>query len=293
MADCNSHVMRAGGHLPVTAVIMAAAALAGCAPPNEPYTKDVHDARASVTSSRPSSVTSEDPASTPKTTPVPDDVENAMLIPSPGQTLRVGGDTNARVTGRDGDFRSGSCRIDTPLPEGYPPPTPPGAIDLKTYPVVRVAEVDGSGSPDRGMNRAFWPLFNHIKKHDIAMTSPVEMRYRGLGSSNAGLPESWSMGFLYRTRDLNDTGRDGDVVVRDTEAVTVVAVGLKGDYSMSLVKRGMARLEDWLADHPEWEVAGGWRSLYYNGPSLMWWNKWAEVQVPVRRSQAAVEAPRS
>lgn len=207
------------------------------------------------------------------------------LVPAAGRSIRVGGDPSIRVTGRDGDFRSGSCRIDTPLPEGYPPPTPPGAIDIKSYPAVRLAEIDGSGSPDRGMNRAFWPLFNHIKKHNIAMTSPVEMQFRGLDATNSARPESWSMAFLYRTRDMNQKGKDGEVIVRDAPSVTVLAVGLKGDYSMSLVTRGMERLEDWLADHPEWKVAGEWRALYYNGPSLVWWNKWAEVQVPVRREE--------
>jgi len=90
------------------------------------------------------------------------------------------------------------------------------------------------------------------------------------------------MAFLYRTAEQNATGTEGEVVVRDAEPVTVVAIGMKGDYGMKLVERGAKEIEDWLAANPEWEAAGGWRSLYYNGPSLDFWNKWAEVQIPVR-----------
>jgi hypothetical protein len=196
----------------------------------------------------------------------------------------------AAITGASGDYRSGPCRIDTPLPDGYPAPTPPGAIDLKTYPSVRLAEVAGSGNPDRGMNKTFWPLFNHIKKHDIAMTSPVEMTYSGMSADAASQPQAWSMAFLYRTPDMNAPGVEGNVTVRDAQPVTVLAVGLKGDYSMSLVERGRGTLEAWLEANPGWEPAGDWRSLYYNGPSLFYWNKWAEVQLPVRPAKAGGSA---
>lgn len=207
----------------------------------------------------------------------------SLDAPEPGSSVRIGGDLAATTSGSDADYRAGACRVDTPLPVGYPAPTPPGAIDLKTYPSVRLAEVAGAGDPDSGMNRTFWPLFNHIKGHDIAMTSPVEMSYRGMKGSDRPAPESWSMAFLYRQPGLNRTGVEGRVVVRDSDPVTVIAFGLKGSYSMSLVHRGMEQIEDWFAANPEWEAAGDWRALYYNGPTLFWWNKWAEVQIPVRR----------
>ncbi len=204
--------------------------------------------------------------------------------PPTGSSTRVGGDLAARTTGTDANYRAGVCSVDTPLPVGYPPPTPPGSIDLKTYPSVRLAEVAGAGNPDRGMNKTFWPLFNHIKGHGIAMTAPVEMNYRGMETSDRPAPESWSMAFLYRQPELNKTGVEGPIVVRDSDPVTVIAVGLKGSYSMSHVQRGMRLIEEWLAANPEWEAAGDWRTLYYNGPALFWWNKWAEVQLPVRNS---------
>ena len=219
----------------------------------------------------------------------------ALIAPAPGASIRVGGARDAVVSGSDGNYRAGACHIDSPLPAGYPLPTPPDAIDLKSYPPVRLAEVSGAGDPDAGMGRTFWPLFNHIKRHDIAMTSPVEMNYRGLRASDPRKPDSWSMAFLYRRPDLHETGIEGQVVVRDSGPITVVAVGMKGDYSMALVQRGMRTLEDWLATNPQWEIAGDWRALYYNGPALFWWNKWAEVQVPLRPSQTqqATRAPQA
>jgi len=77
-------------------------------------------------------------------------------------------------------------------------------------------------------------------------------------------------------------GTEGSVVVRDAQPVTVVAMGMKGDYSMGLVRSGRAYLEAWLLANPSWVIVGDWRALYYNGPQLRFWNKWAEVQVPVK-----------
>ena len=201
------------------------------------------------------------------------------VAPGSGQLLRVGGDLDKEISGTDGAYSCGPCDIDTPLPAGYPKPTPPGAIDLKTYPVVRRAEVAGTGDPDSGMNGAFWPLFNHIKKHDIAMTSPVEMNY---GDESESKSREWSMAFLYREREMNATGTEGKVVVKDAQSLTVLSIGMKGNYSSDLVARGEKELDAWLAAHPQWKRTGGVRALYYNGPALMWWNKWAEVQVEVR-----------
>lgn len=212
--------------------------------------------------------------------PTKDELAKAAL-PGPGESRRVGGDLRTSVTRKGETFRWGPCVIDTALPVGYPEPTPPGAIDLKTYPSVRRAVVSGKGTPNGGMNKAFWPLFNHIKEKNIAMTSPVEMDY-----ATASAPEvsksDWSMAFLYRTPELNGTGTDGKVEVVDAPPVTVVAVGVKGDYGTGLVAKGAVLIEAWLVENPQWEAAGNWRSLYYNGPALDFWNKWGEVQMPVR-----------
>lgn len=198
----------------------------------------------------------------------------------------MGGDLAAVSAFANGEFRSGACRITTPLPEGYPAPTPPGAIDLKRYPLVRRAEIGGTISPDWGMNFAFFPLFNHIKRRDIAMTSPVEMNYQGLGAVGAEKPSSWTMSFVYRTPEQGAAGvdpKDERVRIEDIPPMTVVAVGMRGPYKMNRMNRGIAQLREWLAQQSEWEVGGEPRALFYNGPEASSRDLWSEVQIPVRR----------
>ncbi len=113
----------------------------------------------------------------------------AAAVPAPGQTVRLGGNKEVVSERKGADWVSGTAAITTPLPEGYPAPTPPGAIELKTYPSLRRAEFRAeTNNSDIGMNVAFFPLFNHIKRRDIAMTSPVEMDYSGLSVTGKPLP---------------------------------------------------------------------------------------------------------
>ncbi|MDY7110259.1 MAG: heme-binding protein [Planctomycetota bacterium] len=197
----------------------------------------------------------------------------------------MGGDLTVRVIVNDGRYFCDPCRIESPLPAGYPAPTPPGAIELKRYPTVRRAEVSGGGDPDRGMSRGFWPLFQHIRKRDIAMTSPVEVDYHDWSSEDQA--SAWTMSFLYRTADLGPTGRDGIVTVTDAEPVTVLALGLRGAYDLDRISQDIDQLRTWLASQDEWEAAGDLRAFYYNGPYVPDRKKWSEAQIPVRRKPGA------
>lgn len=141
-------------------------------------------------------------------------------------------------------------------------------------------------TPDWGMDFAFFPLFNHINRRDIAMTSPVEMNYDGLGEPGTTKPTGWTMSFLYRTPELGPEGmdpKDDRILVEDLPPVTVVAIGMRGPYKLDRVKTGLATLRGWLASQPEWEEAGKSRALFYNGPEVRPRDKWLEVQLPVRR----------
>lgn len=217
--------------------------------------------------------------------------EDPNPVRTPDLVTRVGGDMKAQIEVRGGEFRYGPSRIESPLPEGYPEPTPPGAIDLKRYPTVRRAEYVSSGSPGFGMNMGFFPLFNHIKRNDIAMTSPVEMDYRDLFDPESGkqIPKesmSWTMSFLYRTAELAPAGkdkRDSKVLVTDRPALEVLSIGMNGPYGTGVVEKGLTLLHGWLKDHPEYEIAGEPRAFHYNGPYISNRNKWSEVQLPVRR----------
>lgn len=208
------------------------------------------------------------------------------------QVQRVGGDMTAKAEFADPSWRYDKMAITTPLPQGYPAPTPPGAIELKKYPGVRRAQVSRTGLPDVGMNIGFWPLFQHIQRREIAMTSPVEMEYSGVaargpdapGREYASTSGDWTMSFLYRTPDMGRLGADkGGVEVVDVGPLTVLSVGFRGAYGVERVEEGLFKLEQWLAGQSEWERAGEPRALYYNGPERRGGLKWGEIQVPVRR----------
>lgn len=211
--------------------------------------------------------------------------------PEPGASVRLVGDASVRPTRLEsGEYRLTDMGmvIEAPLPDGYPAPTPPGMIELKTYPVVRRAEYTAKGSSNFGMNVGFWPLFNHIKEREIAMTSPVEMDYRPAGERTPLEPMkdaegSWTMSFLYRSADLGPTGQDGRVKVVDNPELTVVSIGMRGGYGMGQVNAGLEELQKWFAGQDQWEPAGDPRGLNYNGPQVPMRSKWSEVQVPVRR----------
>ncbi|MFG0274039.1 MAG: heme-binding protein [Phycisphaerales bacterium] len=217
--------------------------------------------------------------------------ELAQTPPAPGNAVHLAGAEVA--VERDGDvIRSGRAIVDTPLPDGYPMPTAPGAIALKTYPVVRRAEITSSTNMALGTNAAFWPLFMHIKNRDIAMTSPVEMDLVGMTGEPGDAPEAWTMSFLYRTPDLGPTGEAGSVTVVDAPPVTVVAVGFTGSADVRSVGLRLGELEEWVeANLPAWEQAGEPRLLQYNGPNIPRRDRWGEVQIPVRPRAAEQDAP--
>lgn len=221
--------------------------------------------------------------------------------PQEGQAIRVGGDMDAQAElAPDGSFRFGRCLIDTPLPEGYPAPTPPGAIEIKRYPLVRRAQVTGTSTPDLGSNIAFFPLFNHIKSRDIAMTSPVEMDFKPEDKEppEGGdvRPAQWTMSFLYRKPEQGPLGNDKDrtsVTVVDAPPVTVISLGVQGPYGYQRMRKEWRKLEKWLSEQTTFEAAGSPRALYYNGPDRRNADKWAEVQIPIVRRAAKPESESS
>jgi len=212
-----------------------------------------------------------------------------LTAPKAGTVVRILGDAPAPVLEGENWF-AGKCEIEAPLPQGYPPPTPPECIEIKTYPVVRRAEFAGNGPTSIGMGNGFWPLFNHIKDRDIAMTSPVEMDYRGMTADNGQLTAeqgSWTMSFLYRQREQGPEGQaERGVRVQDNPETTVISIGMMGGYGMNRVNQGLEKLRDVLAKQDRWVAAGDPRSLSYNGPQIGFKRRWSEVQIPVKPRNA-------
>jgi hypothetical protein len=205
-------------------------------------------------------------------------------VRTPKIVKRVGGNRDAAIQVVDGVYRFEQAMIESPLPDGYPEPTPFGAIDIKEYPSVRRAELTSKDDSGSGMVAGFFPLFNHIKKRDIPMTAPVEMDYPGLYTDfmkdEPGAEGETKMSFLYRSSTQGPVGEDGKIVVRDAAPVTVLSVGARGAFDAA---KEFDSLRTWLKAQEEWEVAGDPRMFVYNGPFIDPEWRWSEVQVPVRR----------
>lgn len=155
-------------------------------------------------------------------------------------------------------------------PKGFPAPGVVGKVIVKTYPSHRLARVEDNAGSDNSM---FMKLFNHIKRNDIAMTSPVQM-----GENRK------SMAFLYGTSELGLPGpdpKDPSVIVEDIPEIQVISVGLRGSYSKTTTEKGIKLLREWLASHPEWKESGSPRTLGYNSPFVPSFLKYSETQIPI------------
>ena len=165
------------------------------------------------------------------------------------------------------------------LPEGLPGFQALDELELRHYPGYRMVRTGMKG----GTMGAFWPLFTHIKEHEIAMTTPVQIDY---GQQGERLREV-SMAFLYGSPALGEAGADGKVEVVDVPATVVLTIGSRGYDRPARVAELRARIDAWLAQHPEWQAAGEMRTMGYNSPSVAAERRYFEVQLPVQPRQAA------
>lgn len=178
-----------------------------------------------------------------------------------------------------------------PLPEGFPPPTPDGKIEVKSYPAYRCATYHYQGNLAEAANRAFYPLYQHISSNQISMTAPVETRYPSSTLETAGLLDAQgeaSVSFLYRGTNIYPAAINNNIQIEDISPMTVVSLGLKGGYSYQNYREGLARLENWLRQHPEYEIAGSPRRFFYDGPYIPDALKRSEIQVPIRPNSLQV-----
>ncbi|MCE5328083.1 MAG: heme-binding protein [Planctomycetaceae bacterium] len=181
------------------------------------------------------------------------------------------------------EAREFQIKEESPLPDGWPRPSLPGLIRVKTYPPVRSAWVR---DPEK-RNRQFMVLFRHIQDQQIAMTAPVVMEYSPSAAENpAKMDSAQAMAFLYRRTSQGQAGQAGAVVVGDERRLQVVSVGRKGSYGEANFRRALTDLRQWLSTHPHWRPAGPPRVLAYNSPFMLFWQKYSEVQLPIEPAGA-------
>jgi hypothetical protein len=166
--------------------------------------------------------------------------------------------------------------MEAEMPTGFPAPTPVDEVEVKQYPAYRMAQTSTDG------NGAFWTLFNHIKRNDIAMTAPVEMSHE---SNDSAEPAERSMAFLYGNRSLGKTGSDGSVRVVDVPPQTVISTGVRGDRTREKILSAQRRLREWMdSNSTRYQPAGELRVMGYNSPFVPSKRRYFEVQIPVRSS---------
>ncbi|MCE9591908.1 MAG: heme-binding protein [Planctomycetes bacterium] len=189
------------------------------------------------------------------------------------------------------------------LPRGFPAPGPVGAVIVKNYPAYRAAVVrqDRAQNERAQQSSMFGVLFKHIKKNGITMTAPVEMTYESStelienttpatkpASATPSSSRPVAMAFLYGQPEWGKPGADGAVDVVDVPAMTVVSVGVRGNYNTKNFDSALSKLTAYLSDKAGlYQAVGPPRYLGYNSPFVPWFLRIGEVQIPVKESQAS------
>lgn len=177
--------------------------------------------------------------------------------------------------------------VSAPLTEGFPPPTPAGKIEVKEYPAYRSGTVNYEGRLSQATGAAFESLYRHITSNNISMTAPVEARYPSItlqaghkGTDEQGQAE---VSFLYRYPDIQPQQLTPEIKVKDSAPMTVISVGIQGPYSYASYQQRLEQLSHWLAQHPDYQVAGPPRRFFYDSPFIPDALKRSEVQIPIRK----------
>ncbi len=171
-----------------------------------------------------------------------------------------------------------------PLPDGFPPPTANGEIEIKQYPDYRAATVQVTGSLAEASSRGFSPLFRHISSNDISMTAPVETRYPTATAQGGPASEGEAaVSFLYRSPDIVPREVASNIQVEDIPPMTVVSLGIRGGYGFEHYTDGVQQLQAWLSAHPDYVVSGPPRRFFYDGPYIPDPMKRSDIQIPVQR----------
>lgn len=161
------------------------------------------------------------------------------------------------------------------LPDGFPTYTPPGVIELKSYPRHR-----------RAVAKQFFTLFAHITRNDIAMTAPVRMEFE---QADNGLLEQTSMAFFQGDPTGGVVGidqRDKNVETVEEDARTVISLGHRGLWTRDVIAAGEKRLRDWLEANPDYRAAGNLIVMGYNSPMTPAKQQFIEIQIPVEKLAA-------
>ena len=139
-----------------------------------------------------------------------------------------------------------------------------GAIEIRDYPALVVAEVERTGSRDQAVRAGFGPLARYIFAREregekIAMTAPVTQK---------AASESWTVQFIMPSGyDLSRLPRPAgtDVRLREMPPVRRAAIRFSGWWSDELFTEKDAALRQWL-ERKGLQISGTPTFAYYNDP---------------------------
>ncbi|MFN3259998.1 MAG: SOUL family heme-binding protein [Pikeienuella sp.] len=139
-----------------------------------------------------------------------------------------------------------------------------GAVEIRDYPALVVAEVERAGSRGEAVRAGFGPLAGYIFAREregekIAMTAPVTQRQAG---------EAWAVRFImpseYRLEDL-PLPAGAEVSLKPLPPMRRAAIRFSGRADDALIAAEEAKLRAFLAARGL-EPAGPPEYAYYNDP---------------------------
>ncbi len=168
---------------------------------------------------------------------------------------------------------------EAPLPEGFPPPSEPGKVVEKTYPVLRSYSATGAGS--------FMKCFGYLSVKQHKMTAPVVMECKPGADPSKRLPGDdmpvpiERMHFLLEKNSFDEPKVVGPIKVADLPSMRVLSIAFQGDSTAEAVQQGQAAIESRLKEMTGIERAGAYRMLGYNSPMLERSKNFWELQLPI------------
>jgi SOUL heme-binding protein len=172
--------------------------------------------------------------------------------------------------------------MSAPLPVGFPNPTAHNQIEVKQYPAYRSGTYTYEGNLSNATSYAFNPLFRHISSNNISMTAPVEARYPMDSIDRPIQTGKAKVSFLYNNSEVQPQQVERDIQVEDHPPMLVVSLGVQGAYGYGSYQENVTRLNQWLSQHSEYEIAGEPREFLYDSPYTPSPLKRREVQIPIR-----------
>ncbi len=166
-----------------------------------------------------------------------------------------------------------------------------GAIEVRDYPPLLVAEVMRRGERWEAVRAGFRPLANYIfarerggdqvsmtapvtqtRDDKIAMTAPVTQTLSGGAGQNGAAPDAgaqqWTVRFIMPSKYTRETlpkPGGGDVSIQNVPARRVAAIRFSGIATDELIAEQEARLQDWIKSEGL-ETKGPATYAYYNDP---------------------------